>query len=210
MIRYSVHAASTKHNSLTVVTKVWWRSSLSIFIEQTCIIYEKFGELAGQDNRRTFCVSRKVRMLSVTYSTLSCWNEVFRRAWIKDRDMGFDRNIMGTVQSAYKASKRWQRSVSTIPSNTAVTIMMLLVESRFAWKLDERPVSRFVVDYSIEGVLVCDVASRITKAMVAKQTVHKFANILELFVHTLVVLQTTPLLDSKLVTSFYDPLLSCG
>ncbi|GFX65952.1 hypothetical protein TNCV_13731 [Trichonephila clavipes] len=59
---------------------------------------------------------------------------------------------------------------------------------------------RFVVVHTIEDVSVCDAASRITAVMISELRVHASGNVVELFMQTLVVLQTTKILDSGLVT----------
>ena len=41
----------------------------------------------------------------------------------------------------------------------------------------------------LKAFFVCDVASKVTEAMIAKLTVHAVANVIELFVKTVVVLQ---------------------
>ncbi|GFY29515.1 hypothetical protein TNCV_2626851 [Trichonephila clavipes] len=56
--------------------------------------------------------------------------------------------------------------------------------------------ARLVVDHTIEEVPVCDAASRVAAAMVSNLRVHAAADV----VQTLVVLQTTLILDSGLVT----------
>ncbi|GFT46991.1 DDE_Tnp_IS1595 domain-containing protein [Trichonephila clavipes] len=62
----------------------------------------------------------------------------------------------------------------------------------------------FVVDHTIEDAPDCDAASREAAAMVSELRVHAAASVVELFVQTLVVLQTTPILDSGLVTWLHD------
>ncbi|GFV81256.1 hypothetical protein TNCV_4772831 [Trichonephila clavipes] len=69
---------------------------------------------------------------------------------------------------------------------------------------------RFVVNQLIEDAPVCNAASRVTAVMVSELRVHAAANVVELFVQTLVVLQTTPMLDSELETWLNDPLRPCG
>ncbi|GFS65330.1 hypothetical protein TNCV_2451531 [Trichonephila clavipes] len=59
-------------------------------------------------------------------------------------------------------------------------------------------VSRFVVDNTIEDAPVRHAASRVAAAMVTKLRTHAAVNVVELFVKTLVVLQTTPILASGL------------
>ncbi|GFW29025.1 hypothetical protein TNCV_2355831 [Trichonephila clavipes] len=68
----------------------------------------------------------------------------------------------------------------------------------------------FVVDCTIEDAPVYDTASREAIAMVSELRVHAAANVVELFMQTLFVLQTTPILYSRLVTWLHDPLSSCG
>ncbi|GFV81237.1 integrase catalytic domain-containing protein [Trichonephila clavipes] len=58
---------------------------------------------------------------------------------------------------------------------------------------------RFIVDYTIEDAPVCDAASRVATAMVSELRVLAAENVVELYVRTLVVLQTTPILESELV-----------
>ncbi|GFW83235.1 uncharacterized protein TNCV_2508751 [Trichonephila clavipes] len=55
--------------------------------------------------------------------------------------------------------------------------------------------TRLVVDYTIEDAPVCDAASRVAAAVVSELRVHATANVVELFVQTIVVLQTTSILD---------------
>ncbi|GFW20688.1 hypothetical protein TNCV_1049111 [Trichonephila clavipes] len=69
---------------------------------------------------------------------------------------------------------------------------------------------RLVADQTIEDTPVCDAVPREPAAMVSELRVHATANVVELFVQTLVVLQTTPILDSELVTWLHDPLRPCG
>ncbi|GFU57715.1 hypothetical protein TNCV_3638671 [Trichonephila clavipes] len=59
---------------------------------------------------------------------------------------------------------------------------------------------RFVVNYTIKDALVCGAASMVPSAIVSELRVYTVANIVELFVQTFVVLQTTPILGSVLVT----------
>ncbi|GFV44169.1 hypothetical protein TNCV_1825361 [Trichonephila clavipes] len=61
-------------------------------------------------------------------------------------------------------------------------------------------VPKFVVDHTIEMTPVGDAASRVAAAMVSKLSINAAANVIELFVQTLFVLQTSPILDSGLVT----------
>ncbi|GFS93041.1 hypothetical protein TNCV_532451 [Trichonephila clavipes] len=69
---------------------------------------------------------------------------------------------------------------------------------------------RFVDDPTIEDSPVCGAASRVVAVMVSELRVHAAANVVELFVQTLVVLQTTPILDSGLVMGLHDALRPCG
>ena len=66
------------------------------------------------------------------------------------------------------------------------------------------PASRFVFEHIIDCPHVCDVANRVAKAIVVELTVHAAANVVELFMHTVVILQTTPFLDARLVTWSYE------
>ncbi|GFV14635.1 transposable element Tc1 transposase [Trichonephila clavipes] len=70
--------------------------------------------------------------------------------------------------------------------------------------------TRFVVDHAIEDAPVCDAASRVAAVMVSELRVHDAADVVELFVQTLVDQQTTPILDSGLVTWLHDPLRQSG
>ncbi|GFW28463.1 hypothetical protein TNCV_4641281 [Trichonephila clavipes] len=47
---------------------------------------------------------------------------------------------------------------------------------------------RFIVDHTIEDAPVCDPASRVAATMVSELRVHAAANVVELFVQTLIVL----------------------
>ena len=53
------------------------------------------------------------------------------------------------------------------------------------------PASTFSVEHISKSAPVCDVASREDESIVLQLTVHAAANVIELFVHTLLVLQTT-------------------
>ncbi|GFX91755.1 hypothetical protein TNCV_3529541 [Trichonephila clavipes] len=55
---------------------------------------------------------------------------------------------------------------------------------------------RFVVNHTIEDAPVHGAASRVSAAMVSELRVYAVANVTELFVQTLVVLQTTPIIHS--------------
>ncbi|GFU78248.1 hypothetical protein TNCV_5008291 [Trichonephila clavipes] len=68
----------------------------------------------------------------------------------------------------------------------------------------------FVADRTIEDAPACDAASRVAAAMFSELRVHAAANIIELFVQTLVVLKIIPILDTGLVTGLHDPLRQCG
>ncbi|GFU69046.1 hypothetical protein TNCV_4457731 [Trichonephila clavipes] len=68
----------------------------------------------------------------------------------------------------------------------------------------------FVIDNTIEFVPVCDLASMVAAAIVPQLIVHAVANVVELFVQTLVVLQKTLVLDSGLATWLHNPLRPCG
>nr|XP_042908262.1 uncharacterized protein LOC107445175 [Parasteatoda tepidariorum] len=69
-----------------------------------------------------------------------------------------------------------------------------------------------MVDHTIGGAPACYAASKVAEAeaMVVKLTVHAAANVVALFVQTLVVLQLIPFVDSGFVTQLYDPLRPCG
>ncbi|GFT77041.1 hypothetical protein TNCV_1099261 [Trichonephila clavipes] len=69
---------------------------------------------------------------------------------------------------------------------------------------------RFIVGYTIEDAPVCDAASSVDATMVSELRVHTIANVVELFMQTFVVLQTTPIPDSVLVMWLHDPLRPCG
>ncbi|GFT47345.1 hypothetical protein TNCV_3749231 [Trichonephila clavipes] len=58
--------------------------------------------------------------------------------------------------------------------------------------------TRFVIDHTNEDAPVCDAVSRANELRV-----HAAANVVELFVQALVVLQTIPILDSRLTN--FDP-----
>ncbi|GFV95256.1 hypothetical protein TNCV_4586311 [Trichonephila clavipes] len=94
---------------------------------------------------------------------------------------------------------------------------MLQLINHSDWRMLTRRVSnsssyhhaRFVVDHTIEDVPVCDAESGVAAAMVSELRVHVTANVVELSVQTLIVLQTTPILDSGLVTLLHNPLRPC-
>ncbi|GFU38505.1 hypothetical protein TNCV_2434481 [Trichonephila clavipes] len=65
--------------------------------------------------------------------------------------------------------------------------------------------TRFAIDHIIEDAPVWDVVSRVATAVVSDLRVYAAANVVELIVQTLVVLQTTPILDSGLVLWLHDP-----
>ncbi|GFX95782.1 hypothetical protein TNCV_2083621 [Trichonephila clavipes] len=67
---------------------------------------------------------------------------------------------------------------------------------------------RFVVDHTIEDAPVYDAASIVATDMISELRVHAVANVVELFVQTL-VLQTTPILHSEIVAWLHDPIKSC-
>ncbi|GFT32893.1 hypothetical protein TNCV_5039261 [Trichonephila clavipes] len=69
---------------------------------------------------------------------------------------------------------------------------------------------RFIVDHSIEDASSCDAASRVAAATVSELRAHVAANVVELFVLTLVVVKTIPILDLGLVTRLHDSLKPCG
>ena len=84
-----------------------------------------------------------------------------------------------------------------------------IIDLRLRTRRHAIPASRFVLEYTIEGAPVCDVASKGTKAVVSELTVHAVANVMELPVNTF-VLQKTSFPESELVTGLLDPLKSCG
>ena len=47
--------------------------------------------------------------------------------------------------------------------------------------------SRFVIEHATEGTLVCDVTSRVTKAMIAKLAVHAAATVVVLLSQTFLI-----------------------
>ncbi|GFV65088.1 hypothetical protein TNCV_2303951 [Trichonephila clavipes] len=67
------------------------------------------------------------------------------------------------------------------------------------WRLSFR-YPKFIVDYNIENVPVCGAMTRVAAAMVSEMRVLAAANVVELFVQTIVVLQNTSILVSGLVT----------
>ena len=70
--------------------------------------------------------------------------------------------------------------------------------------------SKVVVEYTIEGASVCDLAlTKYTKGMIAELTVYIALKAIELFVQTL-VFQMTQFFSSRLVAWLYDPLRPCG
>ncbi|GFW99537.1 hypothetical protein TNCV_3417701 [Trichonephila clavipes] len=69
---------------------------------------------------------------------------------------------------------------------------------------------RFVADHTIEAAPICDATSEVSAAMVSELRFHTAANVIEQFVQTLVVLQTTPTLDSGIMTWLHDSLRPCG
>ena len=58
---------------------------------------------------------------------------------------------------------------------------------------------KIVVEHATKDALVSDVSSRVVETMVTELIVHAAANVVELFVKTLVDLKITPLLTSGLV-----------
>ncbi|GFV81836.1 hypothetical protein TNCV_1057251 [Trichonephila clavipes] len=67
-----------------------------------------------------------------------------------------------------------------------------------------------VVDHIIKDAPVYESASRVARSIVSELSIHAAANVLDLFVQTLLISQTTPILDSGLTTWLQDPLSSCG
>ncbi|GFW61084.1 hypothetical protein TNCV_4872941 [Trichonephila clavipes] len=57
-----------------------------------------------------------------------------------------------------------------------------------------------VVDHTIKDAPVRDSTSRVALAMASKLRVNATANVVEMFMQTLVALQTTPMLNSGFVT----------
>ena len=68
------------------------------------------------------------------------------------------------------------------------------------------PASRFVIGHIIEGASICYVVSSVVEDMVVELNAQDAANVVELFVQIL-VLQTTPFLDTGLMTWLYYPLM---
>ncbi|GFW89873.1 hypothetical protein TNCV_2425301 [Trichonephila clavipes] len=68
----------------------------------------------------------------------------------------------------------------------------------------------FVVDPTNEDAPAGDAASRVAAALVSELRVHAATNVVELYVQTLFVLRTTPLLDSGLLTGMHDHLRLCS
>ncbi|GFU65178.1 hypothetical protein TNCV_4056481 [Trichonephila clavipes] len=64
--------------------------------------------------------------------------------------------------------------------------------------------TRFVVDHNIEDAPVWDAESRVAPAMVSELRVHDAVNNVELTMQTVVVLQTTPIPDSRTATAGSD------
>ena len=74
-----------------------------------------------------------------------------------------------------------------MPANTDETIYVLQTETRFIWKHNVRySCARFVNEHTIEEASVCDI---VTKTVVLEMTMHAAANVVQLFVQTLVALQ---------------------
>ncbi|GFS86217.1 hypothetical protein TNCV_660961 [Trichonephila clavipes] len=63
-----------------------------------------------------------------------------------------------------------------------------------------------VIDHTFENPPVCDTASSVATAMFSELRIHAYANVVELFVQTHIVLQTTPIHDSELKTWLHDSL----
>ena len=70
------------------------------------------------------------------------------------------------------------------------------------------PVSRFVIEHTIEDAPVYDTASRVAKAMITELTIHAAENVIELFMRHFFAM--TPFLDSGLVVWLYDQLSHVG
>ncbi|GFT25823.1 hypothetical protein TNCV_1517881 [Trichonephila clavipes] len=69
--------------------------------------------------------------------------------------------------------------------------------------------TRFIADHTIKDAPVCDAVSRVA-TMASEMRVNAAANVIELFMQTLVILQTTSILDSELETRLCYPLRPCG
>ena len=70
--------------------------------------------------------------------------------------------------------------------------------------------SRLVIEHTTNGLPVCYVALRVAKAIISEVTAHAAANVFDLLVKTLVVSKKSLFLDSRLMTSLYDPLKPYG
>ncbi|GFY25671.1 hypothetical protein TNCV_2487911 [Trichonephila clavipes] len=68
----------------------------------------------------------------------------------------------------------------------------------------------FVVDHTIEYTPVSDAVSNVAADMVSELRIHAAANVIELFVLTLVFLQASPILNSGLETRLHDQLRPCA
>ncbi|GFV71022.1 hypothetical protein TNCV_1447221 [Trichonephila clavipes] len=84
------HEATTRyHSSSTVVTGVWELVNYSSIMDQTFSIGDISGECDGQNNSRTFFISRNVRTIpEICGSSLSCLNVGVRTARIKFKSNG--------------------------------------------------------------------------------------------------------------------------
>ncbi|GFX20690.1 hypothetical protein TNCV_77481 [Trichonephila clavipes] len=116
--------------------------------------------------------------------------DVLKRTRIKGRATGHNtRNVTYTVHSAVNANERRLRHVFNSTTYTIMPGLSLITPLK---------------------TLVCDAASRVVTTMVSELKVNDAAaNIVELFMQTCVLLQTTPILDSGLVTWLHDPLRPC-
>ncbi|GFT52261.1 hypothetical protein TNCV_8951 [Trichonephila clavipes] len=83
------------------------------------------------------------------------------------------------------------------------TMSQLINRSDWYTNLDSLAinVSTFVVGHTIEEAPVCDAPLRVAASMVSEMRgVYAVENVVELFMQTFAVLQTTPVLDSGLLT----------
>ncbi|GFU95196.1 hypothetical protein TNCV_4139801 [Trichonephila clavipes] len=100
---------------------------------------------------------------------------------------------MGTVQSAVSANNRRPRRVYQIapyiikPGSGLIRLKKQRLVSRDP---------RFVVDHTFEEL--CEAASKVDEAMASELRAHAAAIVVELFEHTLVVLQTYLIINSGL------------
>ncbi|GFW43951.1 hypothetical protein TNCV_231901 [Trichonephila clavipes] len=96
-----------------------------------------------------------------------------------------------------------------MPRNTDLAILWLLKDLRFTHLKKSRLAilaPKFVVDHTIEDASIFDATSRVVAAMISHLRVHALANVIELLEQTHVTLQTTPILDSRLLAWLHDQL----